>query len=83
MQSGSTLEKLPIGKDSDRAALDPLKDYLAYLEARARGAIDRGETLAEAMVDPIPARFRELAVIDAEFPRSMFALYEKYEDEGF
>lgn len=68
---------------TEPVALAPLKDYLAFLEDHARSAIDRGETLAEAMEVTIPDRFRGLALIDAEFPRSMFALFEKYEDEGF
>lgn len=64
---------------NDPAMLDTLDAYLAYLDDFARAAWNRGDSPAEALMEPLPERFRGLAQVDVEFQRSLLSLFERFE----
>ena len=66
---------------TERAHLDPLRDYLSYLDEFSRASHARGDSPAETLMEPLPARFATLAVIEREFQRSIFSLFAKYDRE--
>ena len=66
---------------TERAHLDPLRDYLSYLDEFSRASHARGDSPAETLMEPLPARFATLAVIQREFQRSIFSLFAKYDRE--
>ena len=67
---------------TERARLDPLRDYLSYLDEFSRASHARGDSPAETLMEPLPARFASLAVIEREFQRSIFSLFAKYDRGG-
>ena len=67
---------------TDRARLDPLRDYLSYLDEFSRASHARGDSPAETLMEPLPARFATLAVIEREFQRSILSLFAKYDRGG-
>ncbi len=67
---------------TDRARLDPLRDYLSYLDEVSRASHARGDSPAETLMEPLPARFATLAVIEREFQRSILSLFAKYDRGG-
>ena len=67
---------------TDRARIDPLRDYLSYLDEFSRASHARGDSPAETLMEPLPSRFATLAVIEREFQRSIFSLFAKYDRGG-
>lgn len=67
---------------TERARLDPLRDYLSYLDEFSRASHARGDSPAEILMEPPPARFAPLAVIEREFQRSILSLFAKYDRGG-
>ncbi len=68
---------------TDSSALEPMRDYLVFLEQFAQRAADEGQMLAEALDGEIPARFHGLAGLQIEFVRSMNTLFRRFESEQF
>ncbi|MDP6951621.1 MAG: MBL fold metallo-hydrolase, partial [Alphaproteobacteria bacterium] len=64
---------------TDPAAFGPMEDYLEFLDARAREAVQGGEMLAETLAEPLPDQFRHLHSVDDEYSRSMRDLFRKHE----
>lgn len=62
-------------------ALDDHDAYLAFLDDFARAAWNRGDSPAEALMEPVPERFRDLAEVEVEFQRSLLALFEGFETD--
>ena len=52
------------------------------LEVRLRQAADEGLDMTEVLALPLPPEFRQLAVADAEFRRSVGQLYPAYEQQA-
>jgi len=67
--------------DSSGESLEQTADYLDWLDATVRQALDRGLTMNEAMLSEIPARFGSLDVVQAEFERSVVHLYLRLESQ--
>lgn len=59
-----------------------MRDYLSYLDEVSRASHARGDSPAETLTEPLPARFERLAVIEREFQRSIFSLFAKYDRGG-
>ena len=53
--------------------------WLAWLDGTLRSAAEDGLDMNEVMALPIPAEFRRLAVVEAEYRRSVGQLYPAYE----
>jgi uncharacterized sulfatase len=66
---------------SDRSAVAQTREYLRWLGDSLRAAAARGLDMEEVMRQPIPERFRVLAVVDSEYARSVSHLYPKIELE--
>ncbi len=64
---------------TDPAAFGPMEDYLRFLDAHAREAVQSGEMLAETLAEPLPEEFQQLHSVDDEYGRSMRDLFRKYE----
>lgn len=64
---------------SDAAAVAQTRDYLRWLGSSLRAGADRGLDMVEVMNQPLPSRFRELAVLDPEYRRSVSHLYPDIE----
>ena len=67
---------------TERARLDPLRAYLSYLDKFSRASHARGDSPAETLMVPLPARFAALAVVEREFQRSILSLFAKYDRGG-
>ena len=65
-----------------RAGIDQTRDYLQWLNTVLHDAANRGLDMVEVMHLPIPERFRSLAVVDAEYTRSVVHLYPPIELEA-
>jgi len=64
------------------AELDALDDYLAFVDRFTREAWGRGDSPVEALMEPLPARFRDLAEVEVEFQRSLLNLFERYDTQS-
>jgi uncharacterized sulfatase len=71
----------PLITDASQFAL--MRDYLAYIQTTAQGAVARGEMLADALEISLPERFDGLSTLQTEFDRSMPSLFRKFEAEDF
>ena len=67
--------------DRTGQSLQQTSDYLKWLDDTLRTAVSRGLTMTEAMALPIPTRFDRLAVVRAEYVRSVVHLYSDFEDQ--
>lgn len=63
----------------DTSAIAQTRDYLQWLSASLKAAAEHGLDMAEVMDQPIPERFRGLAVVDEEYRRSVSHLYPRIE----
>ena len=85
-----TLEKLPFKRlvpghgpvARDAAPIRQTRAWLAWLDRRLRQAADEGLDMTEVLALPLPPEFRQLAVADAEFRRSVGQLYPAYEQQA-
>jgi len=68
-------------RDATGESLQQTGDYLDWLEASLKDAASLGLTMNEAMVLPIPQRFRSIDVVEAEYKRSVVHLYLALEDD--
>lgn len=57
-------------------------DYLRWLDHRIRTGAEQGLELDEMRSPPVPSRFRNLALVEREFPRSLAQLYPRAEAEA-
>lgn len=67
---------------SNIGAISQTRNYLRWLEATLKQAAERGLDMTEAMALPLPAQVRALAVVEAEFRRSVGHLYPAAEQEA-
>ena len=65
----------------DHSAIAQTRDYLRWLSASLQEAASRGLDMVEVLHQPIPERFRQLAVAQDEYERSVVHLYPKIEVE--
>ena len=56
-------------------------DYLDWLQTSLSESASLGLTMNEAMVLPIPDRFKSLEVVETEYKRSVVHLYLRFEDQ--
>ena len=68
-------------RDTTGESLQQTGDYLDWLEASLKDAASLGLTMNEAMVLPIPKRFRSIDVVEAEYQRSVVHLYLALEED--
>ena len=70
----------PIARDA--GPIRQTKAWLAWLDHQLRQAADDGLDMTEVLALPLPAEFRGLAVVDAEYRRSVGQLYPAYEQRA-
>ncbi len=63
----------------DARAIAQTRDYLAWLAATLRQAAERGLDMNEVMALPLPERFKDIALTDIEYRRSVTHLYPALE----
>lgn len=63
----------------DPVQLGQMRDYLEWLRQSAREAVQAGDTLAEAISQPIPDEFQDMTTVAEEFQRSMQSLFRAHE----
>ncbi|HMV17135.1 MAG TPA: quinoprotein relay system zinc metallohydrolase 1 [Zoogloea sp.] len=63
----------------DAGPIRQTRAWLAWLDGTLRSAAEDGLDMNEVMALPIPAEFRRLAVVEAEYRRSVGQLYPAYE----
>lgn len=63
----------------DGRAIAQTRDYLEWLAATLRHAAERGLDMNEVMALPLPERFRDIALADTEYRRSVTHLYPALE----
>ncbi len=68
---------------SDSGPVEQTRDYLLWLEATIRDAVNKGLAMNEVLALPIPDRFSKLAVLHREFTRSVSHRYPVYEQQIF
>ncbi len=66
----------------DAGPIRQTRAWLAWLDRRLQQAADDGLDMTEVLALPLPAEFRRLAVVDAEFRRSVGQLYPAYEQRA-
>ena len=64
---------------ADAAPIHQTRDYLSWLDRTLHEAASKGLAMAEVLFLPVPARFDRLAVLEAEFERSVNHLYPALE----
>ncbi len=69
--------------DRDGASIKATSTYLQWLQESLRAAASRGATAAEALHQPLPAPFDDLAAMPDEYQRSVHHLYPKLEEQSF
>ena len=65
---------------ADAGPIRQTRDYLKWLDALLTQSAAAGLDMTEVMRLPLPKLFRQMAVIDAEFPRSVSHLYPAAEE---
>jgi len=70
----------PVARDA--GPIRQTKAWLAWLDRHLRQAADDGLDMTEVLALPLPAEFRGLAVVDAEYRRSVGQLYPAYEQRA-
>ena len=88
LASLDTLEALPIKQlvpghgpvAADAGPIRQTRDYLKWLNGVLTQSAAAGLDMTEVMRLPLPKVFRQMAVIDAEFPRSVSHLYPAAEE---
>lgn len=66
---------------TDIAPIDQMEAYLRYLETFARTAWSRGDTVIDALMEPIPDAYSHLAEGEIEMQRSLIRLFERFDEE--
>lgn len=69
----------PVAKDA--GPIRQTRAWLGWLDRTLRQAADEGLDMTEALALPLPAEFRRLAVVDAEYRRSVGQLYPALEQQ--
>ena len=69
----------PVAKDA--GPIRQTRAWLGWLDHTLRQAADEGLDMTEALALPLPAEFRRLAVVDAEYRRSVGQLYPALEQQ--
>lgn len=64
---------------TDTVAIDQTREYVLWLDGYLSEAAGRGLDMIEVMSLPIPDRFSDLAVVSAEYRRSVSHWYPRYE----
>ncbi len=67
---------------ADAGPIRQTRAWLTWLDRRLQQAADDGLDMTEVLALPLPAEFRRLAVVDAEFRRSVGQLYPAYEQRA-
>ncbi len=88
LSSLDTLDALPIKQlvpghgpvAADAGPIRQTRDYLKWLDGVLTQSAAAGLHMTEVMRLPLPKLFRQMAVIDAEFPRSVSHLYPAAEE---
>ena len=70
----------PVAKDA--GPIRQTRAWLVWLDRTLRQAADEGLDMTEALALPLPAEFRRLAVVDAEYRRSVGQLYPALEQQA-
>lgn len=65
----------------DASAIAQTRDYLRWLRDSLQSAATRGLDMVEVMREPVPERFRTLAVVNEERARSVSHLYPSIEEQ--
>ena len=60
---------------TDLAPLRQTRDYLGWLAQAIRAGAESGQDMTELFQTPIPQRFAGLALVEAEFRRSVVHLF--------
>ena len=66
---------------NDAGPIRQTRAWLGWLDRTLRQAADEGLDMTEALALPLPAEFRRLAVVDAEYRRSVGQLYPALEQQ--
>ena len=66
---------------TDAGPIRQTRAWLGWLDRTLRQAADEGLDMTEALALPLPAEFRRLAVVDAEYRRSVGQLYPALEQQ--
>ncbi len=66
---------------NDAGPIRQTRAWLGWLDRPLRQAADEGLDMTEALALPLPAEFRRLAVVDAEYRRSVGQLYPALEQQ--
>ena len=67
---------------NDAGPIRQTRAWLGWLDHTLRQAADEGLDMTEALALPLPAEFRRLAVVDAEYRRSVGQLYPALEQQA-
>ena len=67
---------------TDAGPIRQTRAWLGWLDHTLRQAADEGLDMTEALALPLPAEFRRLAVVDAEYRRSVGQLYPALEQQA-
>ncbi|SMH48426.1 quinoprotein relay system zinc metallohydrolase 1 [Azospirillum agricola] len=66
----------------DKACVAQTRDWLTWLDATLRAAVEAGLDMTDALELPIPERFHGLGVLRAEYRRSVAHLWPRIERES-
>ncbi|MCB1520372.1 MAG: quinoprotein relay system zinc metallohydrolase 1 [Hyphomicrobiaceae bacterium] len=69
--------------EDGRRAFVQTRDWLDVIEAKIRGAFDRGLSMTEAIGEPLPAWTEKVALARYEYERSVMHFYPKLEAGGW
>lgn len=67
----------------DKKPIEQTLDYMNWLEATIKSAVENGLEMNEVLKTPIPERFHSLGVLRREFTRSVTHRYPYYENKLF
>lgn len=66
---------------TETAPIDRMEAYLAYIEQLAKDSWQRGDSVVEVLMEPVPPDFADLVDVEMERQRSLMRLFERYEAE--